>query len=70
MVKNFSVQKDKERRHIVAENKLMITIFANTLIKPVTNNAPSISRHKFELYPFEKLEERVVKDFVLTGKKS
>jgi len=53
----------------VAENKLMITFFANTLIKPVTDDAPNISRHKFELFPFEKLEERAEKFFVLTGNK-
>ena len=39
MVKNFSVQKNKKRRRIVAENKLMITFFANTIIKVVTDNA-------------------------------
>ena len=56
MVKNFFVQKNKERRCIVAANKLMITFFANILIKPVTNNAPDILRYKFELFPFKKLE--------------
>ena len=52
----------------MAENKLIITFFANTIIKAVTDNAPSISRHNFEFFPFEKLEERAEKDFVLIGK--
>ena len=69
-VKNFSVQKNQERRRIVVENKLMITFFANTLMKPVTDNAPNISRHKSELFPFKKLEERAGKYFLLTGKKT
>jgi len=70
MVKNFSIHRIKERRRIVAKNKLMSTFFANILIKSVTDNAPSISRHKFELFLFEKLEERAGKDFVLTSKKN
>ena len=52
----------------MAENKLMITFFANTIIRAITNNAPIISRHKFEFFPFEKLEERAGADFVLIGK--
>ena len=68
MVKKFSVQKNKEMRRIVAENKPMITFFANTIIKAVTDSAPSISRHRFEFFPFKKLEERAGKYFVLTGK--
>ena len=69
MIKNFSVQKNKEKSRIVAgRKKLMIMFFANTIIKVVTDNAPSISRYKFEFFPFEKLVERDGKDFVLTGK--
>jgi len=70
MVKNFSVQKNKEWRRILVENRLMIAFSANTLIKPVAVKAPSILRHKFKLFPFEKQEERPGKGFVLMGKKT